>query len=252
MLTYDKMVVGGNINAITFAFKNSLPVIFNKPKPPLSFDESLKDWNQMLFILGLAGLHPFSSLASSIRVEEDSVIKAVVGPRQKRIKFKELLIFDDDGIEGLPLAKKKVKEHLVLDWMRPKSCSKHNLDTITSDDKFVKEIIFYPAFCHSGRAMVVKSFLTRQELESYEYSDTYARYKEEAMMKKAGLIGRRDGDYKLSVETQSREVKKYKMSEYEDTDNLKFIYNSGPKYDIIENDSYLEKLKDYFGKRVTK
>ena len=104
------MVVGGNINAITFAFKNSLPVIFNKPKPPLSFDESLKDWNQMLFILGLAGLHPVSSMASSIRVEDDGVVKAVVGPRQKRIKFKELLIFDDDGIEGLPLAKKKVKE----------------------------------------------------------------------------------------------------------------------------------------------
>ena len=41
------------------------------------------------------------------------------------------------------------------------------------------------------------------------------------------------------------------MSEYEDTDNLKFIYNSGPKCDIIENNSYLEKLKDYFGKRIT-
>ena len=251
MLIYNRLVFGGTLAAITYAFQNNLPIIFSVAKPPLFFEDSVKDWNQMIFILGVAGLHPLTNRASLFRLEGKNTLKAIVGTREERIEFKELFIFDDEGFEGLPTPTKKIKKHLVLDWMVPKSCSPHSVETLSSEDEFVKEITFYSSSCHSGRALVVKSFLTRQELESYEYSDTYARFKTEKMMKEAGIIGKRNGDYHILLESKNREIKKNKMFEYENTDVLKFIYNSPPKSGIIEDNLYLDRLKTYFGKRVT-
>ena len=74
------------------------------------------------------------------------------------------------------------------------------------------------------------------------------------MMKKAGLIGKRNGDYHLLLKSVKREVVQYKMPEYEDTKTIKFIYNSDPESVIIEGGVgfYLNKLKSYFGKRASK
>ena len=53
--------------------------------------------------------------------------------------------------------------------------------------------------------------------------------------------------------SEKREVKQYKIPQYQDTNTLKFICNFNPNSVIIEKEtnSYLDKLKTYFGKRVT-
>jgi hypothetical protein len=253
MLSYDRLVVGGNLTAIEYAHQNNLPIVFAASKPPFYFDPEIKNWNQKLFTLGLAGLHPLADRASTLRVEDEHTLKAIVGSREQRIKFKKLIVFDDEDLTGLPVPKKKIKKCLVLDWMTPKSCTAHDIEGLTSNSDFVKEIIFYPERCHSGRALLVKSVIRREKLESYEYSATYARFKAEKMMKDAGLIGKRNGDYHLLLKSVKREIKQYKMPEYEDTETIKFIYNSDPKSVIIESGVgfYLNKLKSYFGKRAS-
>jgi hypothetical protein len=98
---------------------------------------------------------------------------------------------------------------------------------------------------------VAISFLDKKQLNKFEYSDTYARFKVLDMMKKAGIRGARNGRdsrnpekykyYALKAETAHREIQKVKMDLYNDTESIIFDYQNY-KAGTTEDKTYLAKV----------
>ena len=78
--------------------------------------------------------------------------------------------------------------------------------------------------------------MTEEQLQDYEYSDTYAKFKVLNIMKDAGIRGARNGRdmldktknkyYALKIECAKREVISLQKTLYEDTENIEFVHHS--------------------------
>ncbi len=106
----------------------------------------------------------------------------------------------------------------------------HDHEFFKTDDNLVKEVYFYPSERIDGnhtkkKDLVSISYLNSSQLQDFEYSDTYVKFKVTDMMKKAGIGGRKCGgnnQYALKLEVDRREVIKAKMHTYKNTEKLEF------------------------------
>ena len=141
--------------------------------------------------MSLAGLNPIGDRAVSIKIEEKVVKVFTANARMAKIRFEELIIFDEEKVMGLPTPQNITKNfYKVYDWFDVRSGMKHEYDYIRDTTDFVSEIIFYPTERvdgnHSLKDAVSVSYLTDSMLNSFEYSDINARFKTLKMMKDAG------------------------------------------------------------------
>tara|TARA_B100000427_G_C15059982_1_gene399403 strand:- start:87 stop:521 length:435 start_codon:yes stop_codon:yes gene_type:complete len=139
--------------------------------------------------------------------------------------------------------------------MVSKSCASHELEHISTKDNFVKDIYFYPTDRLDGnhnriRDLVSVSYLTKEQIKDFNYSDTYARFKTEKILKENGITGVKSGfqngkqvTYTLRLEVAKRELRKLNMNLYKDTENIKFKYRSEVQ-NKISNCSYINKLNN--------
>lgn len=253
---YDKIVVGGDLRAVLFAYFNDLPIIFTQLQEPVFYERfrwnldlsplgiknlavslntpsggwsygARKDriWRHLLYILSMSGRVPLADKARRIRIDSENTLK-VTTERSRLIKFSfnKLVVFDDYNLEGcvdLNTDNDPNKVYRVLDWMNVRSGMNHPYDVIEGGDKFVTQIYFYPSERIDGRHedkkdLITVSYLTKKELEDFEYSDTYARFKVCDIMKEVGIRGKRNGRdprdpskykyYALKVEAVKREI----------------------------------------------
>ena len=255
---YDTVVIGGNLPAFLYAYTNNLPIIFVDGKPPFEFDEvdsldfeglglrysynkgriyseryggkekrHLRLWERIGFLLGVAGLMPLSNFAESIRVQDNQLKIATERQRTAKINFNKLVVFDDESISGLPNVRKSEKgNNRVIDWFNVRSGCSHSFDLLEDPDDFVNKVIFYPTKRSENRQLkdlYTESFLTDEQLQDFDYSDTMARFKVLKMMKAAGIRGAKNGftktgiqnRYAAKIEHSYREVKnkyEYHMS----------------------------------------
>jgi len=247
------------VNAFAYAFLNSKPIVFASVNRPYFFDEdSGIDWNKLVFALSLSGLIPCSNSVANLRVEEDNTLKAVT-QNSKLIKFRfdKLRVFDSQGVEGLPIPVREEQQYRVLDWISVKSGMTHEHNVLKSIDDLVKELYFYPSsregMSEDKKDAVAISFLDKEKLNKFEYSDTYVRFKVMDMMKKAGIRGARNGRdprnpekykyYALRAEASHREIQKVKMDLYDDTENITFDYQNY-NAEITEDKTYLAKVNN--------
>lgn len=214
----DKLVVGGSLASLVYAYNESLPIVWTEAKLPYFFDvtndgtSKLEIWRRLAFLLSLSGLAPFGDKADRYR-EEDGVLK-VFGkdPYFISIKAKEIKYFDKSFEE------KENTVFEVIDWVNVHSGMSHSHDTLKSNDEFVRNVHFYKSDRidgnHEYKDLVALSYLTRKQLLDEDYSETYVRLKLLNMMKKAGIKGAGNGSYKgtkrfLSVrlEIDRREIR---------------------------------------------
>jgi hypothetical protein len=243
----DEIVIGGSLNALLYAWYTGATLISIDPKEPYFFERfdpsvSLKDigfendistlqapkstievgikksdvWKKIYFLLAMGGQAPIPNSAQSIRIEDDFVKVVTSHSRMARFTYNKLKIFDASqvAISGKKSINRKYK---VLDWVWVNTGMIHSLDFIKDRDNFVKEIYFYE-YNRRGdqplKNLVAVSYMTGKELEEYYYSDTYAKFKIEEMMKTAGIKGRKNGynakgiPYHLNVKVtpEKREV----------------------------------------------
>ena len=111
----------------------------------------------------------------------------------QKFNFNKLVIFDDEKVSGLPRIKKETKgKNRVLDWVNVRSGCSHSVLHLHSDEDFVKEIIFYPTDRSDNRNLkdlVAISYLTDEEVNDFNFSDTMVKFKVTEMMKEAGIRG---------------------------------------------------------------
>jgi len=275
---YDQIIIGGNLGALVYSYLYGIPVIINSPLVPNLFEyfsadinldslninnltkelkslekikkvgnSKLELWYRLFFILSLSGLILIDK-ATTTRIKAKQLLITIKKARLIQINFNKLLIFDDENVHGLPLPIIKYDEKEVLDWMIPRPCSKHSYNFFETTDSFVKNIFFYPTKRLHGyheeiKDLVAVSYLTTAQLENYQYSDAYAKFKTLKMLNNAGITGSKNGyradgkpiHYKLKLEVERREVRKVKMNFYKNSDHIKFNYDS--EEDIIKNNN---------------
>ena len=139
--------------------------------------------------------------------------------------------------------------------MIARPCAAHDKEHISTDDDFVKDIYFYPTDRLDGnhssiKDLVTVSYMIKKQIKDFNYSDTYARFKTEKILKENGITGRKNGfqngkqiTYTLRLEVIKRELRKLNMHLYEDTENIKFKYENEIKSEVSPC-SYINKLND--------
>ena len=227
---FDKLVIGGSLSAVVYAYLNNLPLIINVNKAPLHTDFFDKDvdlqkinllnsehkittlagkkevggtkfetWRCILFFLSLAGLLPLADKVYSIRIEGNNTLKIITkNSRSTKMTYNQLLVFDDENINGLPTPSQTADDRFrVLDWIDVRSGAMHGIDLIETTSDFVKCIHFYPSERidgkHKKKDILTISYLTEKQLNDFEYSDTMVKFKVKKIMKDAGIKGRKNG-----------------------------------------------------------
>tara|TARA_R110000851_G_scaffold124427_1_gene254706 strand:+ start:595 stop:1398 length:804 start_codon:yes stop_codon:yes gene_type:complete len=236
---HDTVVIGGNLNALLYSYTNNLPLIMNRLSRPFFVNkEELSLWNQMFFLLSLSGLNLFGDKVEQTRVDKKELLVTTKDLRAFKVNYDKLIIFDDKNIIGLPIAKKKKDKFMVLDWITAKPCTKHDHEYFYVGDDLIKEIHFYPTNRIPGhhpklKDLVAVSYLNSEQLQDFDYSDTYVKFKAEKILKENGITGRKNGfangkqiTYNLKLKVEKREVRKTKMDLYKNTESLEFNYSS--------------------------
>ena len=269
-LENNKVVIGGNLEAFVYAFVHNVPVLYTNLKPPFEYDylqpdavlkqinipprtslrttsgtltfgpSKLEVWQKLLFLLSLSGRIIYGDTILSAELIDNSLLLNCVGVKRKTIDFKELIIFDDKNIIGLPTIKKQIiYKNAVYDWVNINSGGTHDYDLLQYDDDFVNTIHFYPSMRNNNtriKDLVCVSYLTDEQLEDFSYSDTYVKFKLLDLFKNLGIRGARNGRdpkrpgyykyYAVKLEPSNRKITRCVRNEYEYDKRLTFNYQN--------------------------
>jgi hypothetical protein len=189
----------------------------------------------------LSGNILFSDKIDNIRLEEEVLSVFTKRARKYIIEYDKVYIFDDRNLYGIP-DELSLKEDSILeirDWFDVKSGMKHEHSLLTTDSEFVNKIVFYQSDRidgnHDLKDAVAISYLLKEQIDDFEYSDINARFKTKYVMKQAGIKGTRNGRdtknkslykyYAIKLENTKREIV-YKLRKYKSTEKLVFKYDS--------------------------
>jgi len=281
-LEYDKVVVGATLEALAYSCLKNIPFVFSRLTPPHRFEyfnhsddlsvfgitnisrpiqtnfagqtvgiDKLYVWERLFFYLSVAGLCPLGDKAVSLRINENIMKASTVNARMAKIHFNELIVFDDIEVSGLGTPQIKDEKYKVYDWFDVRSGMKHEYDRIEDTIDFVNHVIFYLSDRvdgeHNFKDAVSVSYLTKEMLDSFEYSDINARFKTLYMMKQEGIRGGRNGrdprdqtkhKYRaIKIQNAQREIIKPKNI-YESFGDIVFNYDLFN--DIIEQNQLQE------------
>lgn len=293
---YERVVIGSSLKALLYSYCNDLPILFPTIQKPCYFEfinpevdlakfgiqnESFtlptadkekkfghfqRDlWRDLAGMIGLRGNMPMLDKTLALRLEDEKSLKATTNnSRFARFKFEELIVFDDN-ISGLDCELIKPAPDLfrVVDWIEIKSGKSQKINYFQTNDDLVREIFLYPSDKVDGLNQdnldaASISYLNREQLSQFEYSDTYAKFKVFKIFKEAGFKGTSNGwskenpllkkYYALKIETTKREVRQEGRSIYKDTDNIKFNYQALEELlsmEIIPNNE-TDRLRAFF------
>jgi hypothetical protein len=264
---HNKIIIGGSLEALAYAAKHNTPVVFVEPVVPPFYEEmegvSKKElWKKLSFLLSMSGLLLGGDNVTSLRLEGNDILKIITRNNGLfKCAFEELLVFDANKVEGLPLKKEK-QEFQVLDWFNVRSGMKHEHEVIQdTESSFVNKIYFYQSERidgnHNKKDLVAVSFMNKEQVDSPDYSDIYARFKVLNMMKEAGIRGTRNGRdqndktkfkyYAIKVESTEREIiDMSKIYLEENFENIRIVDKGKIDLDnalLVSENKYFNKIK---------
>ena len=221
----NEIVIGSSLRAVLYAFNNELPIFFAEEGRPFRFDyldpeldlsflklsaqrESLTTfgedkavgsskvllWERLLFLLSLSGKAPLSDLCTNMRMVGQKFVCSNEYAKIAEIEFKTAYFFGDNKCYGLVTEKEVANDIMICyDWIAFHRGGKHEIDYIETDDPFVKQIWFYPSDRIDGATKVkdacLVSFLSKEDLSNFDYSETMARFKGVSEMESRGMKG---------------------------------------------------------------
>ena len=241
-------MIGHNLSALLYSFINTAPLLINKMQKPHRFsvqevpfldtNSELEAWDRLALLLSLSGSLPLSDKLESVRLGDGIVKVYTKNSRMIKIKFNKIIIFNDENIHGLPISEKECDEYTVLDWIYARSCDKHDLELIETNESFVNRIRFYKSERAANakvKDMVAFSFLKKEQLSDPNFSDTFAWLKIRNILQEKGIRGSCNGHstknpekkiyFALKLETYQRQVFKNCMDLYSNTENIDFRYD---------------------------
>ena len=145
--------------------------------------------------MSLTGYQPLSNLAEAVRFDGDSQFSFIDKySKLIDIKFDKCFYFGDAGLSEFNIDNKIIT---CYDWVAFNRGGKHKIDYIETKEDFVKEIWFYPSDRIDGKTKVkdacAVSYLLKEQVEDFDYSETMARFKLVHEMESRGMKGRFNG-----------------------------------------------------------
>ena len=275
ILHYDEIVIGSSLKAVLFAFTRKLPIFFTKDtSKPFRFDYLLSTldlsflglepkekvlktfgsppalgisklllWERLIFLMSFEGLCPLSNLCNSMSLRLETIVCSNDYSKIAEIAFNKCFYFGD---EGFNLHQAEEKTYICYDWIAFNRGGKHEIDYIKTDDDFVKHIWFYPSERIDGNTRVrdacAVSFLTREQLNEFDYSETMARFKTVHEMEQRGMKGLRNGVgpdgkpkyYKFRTSVIQREKTNAKFKHFKD-EKGRFSFPKSKEKTLLKN-----------------
>lgn len=265
---YNSIAIGSSLECLLYCYFNFIPVICSVIKKPKEFEHTdINDnfrflffneppktinsnhgiinvglnkydvWSRLVFLLNLRGLMPLSGQIESIRIDEDLIKLTSKTSKLYRIKPKEILIFDDDGIEGLKEPKILNTKYAVYDWMFFNSMRPHPYDVIYNESQFAKELWFVDNDTKRFKDGCLVSYCdNKQEVEN-DLTDYALKFILTDTFKRNQITGGSNGFrpngkpniLRVYYTFIYREMYKMYPNIYDDYDNIKFIYKSIPQ-----------------------
>ena len=275
----DKLVIGTDLAALIYAYLNNYTFIFKEivhPTPfeflPLDFPLNLFNhdkieiemtsldgvvkfgtpkielWNRLVFVMSSAGLLPFGLKEVTVREEDDLVV----------VKTKSRNYYCE-AAEVIKI-KNTFHRYTAFDWINVRSCGENHLQYVSTDDKFVSEVFFYPSERHGAKQgdndIAIISSLSETQLQLFDYSETMTRIRVKVLLHELGIKGPRNGKnptyprsperYKyapIKLEHDHREIRRTKTNNSE----LDIVQDFLQEQKELPEDTYLYK----FNRRVS-
>lgn len=217
VLAYDNLVIGGNLEALFFAYKFNATLIYTIRTIPFYFENNteignlLEKWNEYCFVLSLSGQIPFGNKAKSITYVDQNTIYIITQEEQKCfIKFNKLWIFEDNEFNNLPPHISEENKFTIIDHFKIVSSLKEPLQDIYNDSNFINSLHFFK----------LKPHLKKQKLKNF-YSVSYGipeQYPEYLTRIKIEKIVNKE------IVHVNRFIRQNKLKDYEDFENVYFCY----------------------------
>lgn len=229
---YEQIVIGSDLTAVLFAAKHNIPIIFSKPERPFRFDFFKPDadlscvkiqnttkvwkshnddeshgiakellWERMLFLLSLSGLCPLADICHNINWDGKYLTAHGEHAILMKIAFDRCYYFDTQKkykiLEDRNYGRSSSDFFNVIDWIAFNSGGKHAIELLETKDNFINRVWFYSSDRIDGNTPVKDaccvSFLSEEETEHFDFSETMARFKLISEMKERGMRGLRNG-----------------------------------------------------------
>lgn len=249
----DNLVIGGNLEALEFAFREGFHVFYETLEAPFHLEQTKQGLNKKdvvenyAFLLSLAGLNLHSHINAEYRLGKEKLTITGKVPWTIEVEYQTLHDFRK--------ARNKNVIYKVVDYIDVRSCGNHDIRELKTEENFVKEIYFYPSqrsnkskrFSLSTHdyetvtkdAMVV-SYLNYSQIEDEEYSPIYSRLRLKEIMKEVGIKGKKCG-YNPNGNQKYNPVKlefaKREINEIEEVERQYYYTQS--------KNAYLQKLFNY-------
>ena len=254
------IVIGSSLDALIYCIQNDFTLVYTrillptKIEPNIYFLEKkhtqIDLWRCLYYALSLSGNIIYADKIDAIRIEDTHLNIFTKRARKYKLPANKIVVFDDHNVSGIPSYPTNAHDNLyeVRDWFNVRSGMKHSHEIIDGQDSFVSKIIFYYTDRvdgnHKLKDAVSISHLTKEQMDSMEYSTINSRFKTLYMMKQAGIRGTRNGRdqkdktkykyYAIRLEHDHREIV-HKLRKYKTTDRIIFNYDS--LTDIINSPS---------------
>lgn len=275
---YDKIIVGATFESLLYSYFTKIPVFYVVPKIPSSFDSlpigvnfkilkiktELQDiytnqgtkltrpqkqlvWGRLVFLLSMLGLMPSTNL-QAIRIEDNIVKLSTKGSKLITLEAKQILLFDDEGVEGLDPPLIENNKYVIKDYVYFNNLKflDNEFDLIYTDYDVANQIWFTEP---ESQARLKDGCIISYCNDPNEVTDYAIKFILKEQFKKFNMKGKENG-YHLSGLKKHRPVKytfiqrvveKEKSNIYQDTEFIKFVnYSIEEIFSMFEKAPYRE------------
>lgn len=256
-MSFDKIIVGADLDALRFSYANNIPFLFTRRRPPplYSFDNINANINRdeyfnLFVVSAIQDLCPVSDYVRNIRIEEENLLKvSTVGNTVISLSFKELYLSDDHCLTGLDSAacQSNGSDNLVVDHFNIRGGHNHQFEFLETNSDFVKKIVFVKSkrFIRANRHKkdcVSLSIVKTKNLDNFDYSEVASRLKTMKVMRNNGITGRWDKTAQknkpVDIALMSREIFPLWKNIYEDLPKNFHMLNEVPAVTLNMEDLY--------------
>jgi hypothetical protein len=257
---FNTIIIGDNLDALVYAHLNDCHILFNNISPPTIIDffdsdldlsmfgiendgniAKLDLWRRLRYSMSMAGKIINSQAVTSIGIEDQQIKVFTDSSKKYEYEFENMVIFDVEKLTNLKYTMINEDKNTVYDWISVNHTGKHDIDVMDTGDDLTNKVYFYKSVrngvINTHKDIVAVSYLTDEQLNSQDYSDTIVRMKIKRMMKKAGIRGpknglnpnypdRSDQKYKyrpLGIEYEYRQVIRGKKTVEIESENIDFV-----------------------------
>ena len=236
----ENITIGSCLSSVLFAYYNKYPLIINSEQRPFIFDSFKEEvdfkglstnshirlWSWAVYEMSFGGSIPFGPCISSARIEKNKLFVVPNPGSRIEVEFEKCYIFDDNNISFENQAiKTPAPLYRVFDWMNVRAGAKHGVSKITTGDDLVREVYFYKSERmdgdHTKKDLVSVSYLTDDQINDFDYSDTMAKFKVESHMRTNGIGNERRSS--IRVEPTRREMVNLNKNVFQNSETVKFL-----------------------------